>query len=81
MANTMIGKTVENDGKELGFLLASHYGTLSIRHLGNFAFVATLNDGTHVTILTSPVDENGTQIRIEAVYDPFILPVGSQKEE
>ena len=81
MANTIIGKTVENDGKELGFLLALHYGTLSIRHLGNFAFVATLTDGTNITILTSPVDEDGKQIRVEAVYDPFTLPYVNQKEE
>ena len=81
MANTLIGKIVENDGKELGFLLALHYGTLSIRHLGNFAFVATLTDGTNITIMTSPVDENGKQIRVEAVYDPFTLPDVNQKEE
>ena len=81
MANTIIGKIIENDGQELGFLLASHYGTLSIHHLGNFAFAATLTDGTHVTILTSPVDEDGKQIRIEAVYDPFTMPMYQEKEE
>ena len=81
MANTLVGRIVENDGKELGFLLALHYGTLSIRHLGNFAFVATLTDGTNITIMTSPVDEDGKQIRVEAVYDPFTLPVVNQKEE
>ena len=81
MANTLVGRIVENDGKELGFLLALHYGTLSIRHLGNFAFVATLTDGTNITIMTSPVDEDGKQIRVQAVYDPFTLPYVNQKEE
>lgn len=81
MANTLISKIVQNDGKELGFLLALHYGTLSIHHLGNFAFVATLTDGTNITIMTSPVDEDGKQIRVEAVYDPFTLPCVNQKEE
>ena len=81
MANTLIGKIVENDGKELGFLLALHYGTLSIHHLGNFAFAVTLTDGTNITILTSPVDEEGKQIRVQAVYDPFTLPDVSQKEK
>ena len=80
MADTVIGKTIENDGKELSFLLVSHYGTLSVRHLGNFAFVASLQDGTDVTILTSPVDEDGKKIRVEAVYDPFILPTVNRRD-
>lgn len=75
MASTLIGRIIENDGKELGYILAAHYGTISFQHLGNFAFVATLSDGTNVTVMTSPVDEDGKQIRVEAVYDPFTMPV------